>query len=150
MSKKHMKKIDKGLLLKITLAAILLVILIISAISISNYLTRDDPKARLSLNLQDQRISSGDETFLSISIQNTGQVSLIGTFNITVDDPSSVNLTIQQDRLEFNLLEGEIIQRRIPITAKTIAHRTDYEITVEAIVLNESISEESIILSVRR
>ncbi|MFT4311286.1 MAG: hypothetical protein ACMXX7_01520 [Candidatus Woesearchaeota archaeon] len=147
---KHMPKPNKKLILKAAIAIIAIILIIIIITTISKNLTKDNPKANLNLNLADSRIQSGEETFLSISIQNTGKVELIGTFNITVDDKQSVNITIDQDRLNFNLLEGEQIQRRIPISATSKAHRTDYEITVTALTQNQTITTNSIILSVRR
>lgn len=112
----------------------------------------DEPKGRISADLEDSRIRSGEETRMVISARNTGSVPLIGYFNVSVDDPDSVEIYHPDpELLSFNLLPGDSIERRVNVQAVSKAYRTDYELTVNVVDVNDTrIGSDSAILSVRR
>jgi hypothetical protein len=130
----------------LVVAAIVLVILIFSGRD------HDAPKGKIFLELGDSRIQSGRSTQLFISAQNTGNTALVGRFDVSVDDPSSVSISHPDaELLRFNLLPGDSIRRSVDVTASSVAYRTDYEIKVAVLDVNGTVlGTESIILSVRR
>ncbi len=131
---------------------VLVVVAVVLLIIIFSRGDTDAPQGKVSLELDDSRIRSGEGTQLFISAQNTGSTPLTGSFNISVDDPSSVNISHPDpDLLRFNLLPGDSIRRAMDVEAVSLAYRTDYEISVSIIDDNRTVlSTETIILSVRR
>ncbi len=148
------KKTSKPLLKQwfpITIGVLVVVAIIIVVLIISSG-DSDLPRGKVSLELADSRIRSGESTQLFISAQNTGSGALVGRFNVSVDDPSSVNIEHPSpELLSFNLLPGDSIRRSVDVTGTSVAYRTDYEVTVKVLGENDTIiGSESIILSIRR
>lgn len=104
----------------------------------------------IDLSFTDSRISSGDATFIEVEITNTGDSDLVGFFNITVDSPSNINMTLSGDRTEVNLLAGESVNRRIPLVAYSENYRSDYEFVIFLYANGSLIDRSSAILTVRR
>lgn len=126
--------------------AIALVVLLLLA-----FLLLKSPKqGSIDLSFTDSKINSGESTFLEVQITNTGDNQLMGFFNVTIDSPSNINMSISSDRTEVNLLAGESVNRRIPITGLSENYRSDYEFVVYLYSNNTLIDQGSAILTVRR
>jgi len=109
-----------------------------------------DLKGELGAHLEDEKIASGEGTYLIVEAKNTGSKLLEAEFKIQADDASAVEVTYPDtEMLKFKLYPQESIKRRIGITGISKAIRTDYELDVVIVGNNESIiSKETTILTV--
>ena len=132
-------------------AGIILLVLTILIITAYNNLFNNttDRSGRIQMELDDKKIESGEETKLSVTIQNTGTQLMEGELIIKTDDPNAVNVTHQDPSvMNIKLYEGESITRIFNVKGTTNAIRTDYKIIAEIQKNNETLSSNELILTV--
>jgi uncharacterized membrane protein len=104
----------------------------------------------VSAEFSSSRIKSGETAFLEVKVTNSGNDRLIGFFNISVDDPTRVEITIDETRTNYDLLPGESINRRVEVKANSENFRSDFEFEVSAYRNETLFSKDTAILSVRK
>jgi len=129
---------------------IVIILVVYLMIAIIGSIKNVDLKGDLGVKLEDNKIASGEETYLIVKARNTGTELLEGEFKIQADDTGSVQVTYPNtEMLKFKLYPEESIERRIGITGTSKAIRTDYELDVVILGSNETvITKETIVLTV--
>ena len=134
------------------LALLLIVIIIIGIIAFNNIFGGDrKAEGRIQMSLEKEKIVSGDETKLTLTVTNRGKDVLEGSIAIKSDDPDAVSITHQDPEvLNVKLYEGESITRILSVEGRTNAIRTDYKIIAEIIKENKTLTSNELILTVTR
>lgn len=150
MIAKLKEKYDKYLWVGIIVVAIVVLVLIFYLAN--GLVSSSKAKGRLSVDIQDNSISSNDTTNLLVTARNSGKEPLEGEFKVSADDEDAVKVTYsEQELLKFRLLEDESITRSIEIQGFSKAIRTDYEIDVQIVGDNETVLDsETVLLTVKK
>jgi len=119
---------------------VFVVIVVIIIILLSSFGNNNSTLSSVDAKLEDSKISSGSTTYLLVKATNIGTTPLAGKFSVAADDPESVHITYPNNTLlEFYLLEGESVERRLAVTAVSKAKRTDFEVSLTVEDLNGTV-----------
>lgn len=135
------------------LAGVALIIIVLGVLFIVAYTSlfgnAKTSKGTIDMSLSNQKIKTGDNTTLKITIKNTGKIVLEGNLTIIPDDTEAVKITHPDpDVLNIKLYPQESVTRVLTVMGKTKAIRTDYKIFADITYENETISSKEIVLTV--
>ncbi|PIN80541.1 hypothetical protein COV13_03365 [Candidatus Woesearchaeota archaeon CG10_big_fil_rev_8_21_14_0_10_32_9] len=132
---------------------VLLVILAIVLLAVV-FLKPEEVTSKLSVNLEKSTIKSGETTFLVLTAYNSGSSELKGKFWVESEELTYVNVSYPNDALlNFVLMPGESITRKMNVSATTNAVRTDYELVAKLISADNSsstLASKKVLLTVRK
>jgi len=131
---------------------IILILIIIGFILYKDVFNKSsDSKSKIIMDLDDTKIKSGENTALTITMKNKGDLLLEGNLIIIADDPKAVSISHQDPSvLNIKLYPGESVTRIFNVTGTTTAIRTDHKISAEIKKDNNIISSNDLILTINK
>ena len=135
----------------IGIGVILIVLFILGLTAYNNLFGSSKSQGRIEMTLDKEKINTGDETRLRVTVKNTGRELMEGELIIIPDDITAVNISHpDMSVLNVKLYPDESVTRVFNVKGTTNAIRTDYKIFAEIIKGNETISSNDVVLTVTK